>query len=87
MLLIGAFLIAHLHAINLRTIMTRSPRAPPPLPHWRRPPPLPQHVVEDDDEILCDCAWTRWPGQSCAETKGKDGFPCWRDCCAETKRT
>ena len=37
---------------------------------------------DDDDEILCDCGWTRVPGQSCKETRQKSGFPCWKDCCA-----
>ena len=51
-------------------------------PHLRSPPPhLP--VPDDDDEILCDCGWTRWPGQSCEETRGKAGFPCWPECCAQ----
>jgi hypothetical protein len=48
-----------------------------------RPPPF--TPPDDDDEILCDCAWTRWPGQSCDETRGRSGFPCWRDCCATAK--
>ena len=38
---------------------------------------------EDDHEIYCDCAWERWPGQSCEETRHKSGFPCWSDCCSK----
>jgi len=57
--------------------LLRSPRAPP------MPPPVPED--DDDHEILCDCAWTRYPGQSCKETRGRDGFPCWQDCCAQNR--
>ena len=49
-------------------------RAPP-----RPPPPEDDH---DDDEILCDCTWTSVAGQSCRETDGKEGFPCWPACCS-----
>ena len=59
--------------------------SPPPLkrpPRSPRAPPMPPPMPEDDDEILCDCGWTRYPGQSCKETRGRDGFPCWQDCCA-----
>jgi hypothetical protein len=63
----------------------RSPRAPPArapsatAPTWTAPTP------DDDDEILCDCGWTRWPGQSCEETRSATGFPCWKDCCIEPR--
>ena len=60
------------------------PVAPPwPLPSHPtlRAPPI--HRDDDDDEILCDCAWTKWPGQSCDETLGRPGFPCWRSCCSQ----
>lgn len=33
----------------------KQPHAPPDLP--RHPPPLP--MEDDDDEVLCDCGWTR----------------------------
>lgn len=53
-----------------------SPRPPPSRLSPRPPPP------EDDDEILCDCGWTNYAGQSCAESRGKEGFPCWSACCS-----
>ena len=58
-----------------------SPRPPlqPPSPNRLSPRPPPP---EDDDEILCDCGWTSYAGQSCSESRGKEGFPCWSDCCS-----
>ena len=65
------------------------PPAPPPSKGPRKAPPrhprqplTPPH--DDDDEILCDCAWTRYEGQSCTATRDKSGFPCWDDCCVKT---
>ena len=46
------------------------------------PRPSPHQPEDDDDEILCDCRWTRWPGQSCDETSGNPNFPCWPHCCS-----
>ena len=66
--------------------------APPPVlsPHsspWRGPPTAPPSAPpeehDEDHEVLCDCGWTRVPGQSCAETRGKPDFGCWSDCCAQ----
>ena len=57
--------------------------APPPI-MARKPPPLPQEDDDDDHEILCDCGWTRIPGQSCEETRGKPDFGCWPHCCSDT---
>ena len=67
-------------------------RAPPSLPRRlpvRAPPSLPRRPKaphpDDDDEILCDCGWTRWPGQSCRQTQkthmATGAFPCWDHCC------
>lgn len=58
-----------------------SPRPPlqPPSPNRLSPRPPPP---EDDDEILCDCGWTNYAGQSCPESRGKEGFPCWSECCS-----
>ena len=36
----------------------------------------------DGHELLCDCGWTNYAGQSCAESRGKEGFPCWFACCS-----
>ena len=57
----------------------QKPKKPPP----RAPPGFDEPLInpDDDDEILCDCGWILWPGQSCKETKGKAGFPCWDSCC------
>ena len=72
----------------------RAPRAPPMLsdrqlargraPSLGRAPPIPPTPPDDDDdEILCDCGWTKVPGQACADTKGKPNFACWGDCCGD----
>ena len=58
-----------------------SPQPPPGTPSPNRLSPRPP-PPEDDDEILCDCGWTNYAGQSCAESRGKEGFPCWFACCS-----
>ena len=71
-------------AHDIRVVDGRSMETPPSLSkegfelwHW------PTGVsFEDDDEILCDCGWTNYAGQSCAESRGKEGFPCWFACCS-----
>ena len=73
--------LAHRFAPPPRAQTRDSPRLPP---SPRMPPPLPAPTLppdDDDDEILCDCGWTRVEGQSCVETAGKEGFACWSDCC------
>ena len=51
-------------------------------------PPRPPPPEDDlDDEILCDCAWTSVAGQSCHETDGKGGFPCWSTCCQKEEKS
>lgn len=59
--------------------------APPPISLTRSPSyGRPDMTHLDDDEILCDCAWTEVPKQSCQKTRGKPGFPCWHECCMPT---
>ena len=61
--------------------------SPSPSPVYAAPPynaPL-SPAPDDDDEILCDCAWTRYKGQSCSATRGRENFPCWTYCCAPAK--
>lgn len=79
----------------LRPCPNCAPAEPPPLPPgvsmppWPLPstrrPKLPQNYYDDDDdEILCDCAWTNISGQSCTQTKGKQDFQgCWASCCSQ----
>lgn len=67
-----------LYRTQARFSSPRSPAGLPPSPAAR--PHLPPD--DDDHEILCDCAWTRYPSQSCEETRGASGFPCWDHCCS-----
>jgi len=83
LLAIGFATMAHVSKVRAvfvkHSLLPPGVRAPPPLPlPPRRPPPL---IHDDDDEILCDCAWVAVPGQSCRETNGNAGFPCWAHCC------
>ena len=41
---------------------------------------------DDDNEVLCDCAWTRHQGQNCRQTEGQPDFPCWADCCGSAPK-
>lgn len=63
------------------SLHVRQVRAPPPV---TRAPAAPHD--DDDHELLCDCGWTRWPGQSCRETRSKPGFACWHHCCQGVRR-